>query len=70
MKELKENTNIYVPYLTNIWNEKIINHQQFPDKSKTADVTPVFKKGAKTALKNYRPVSVLSTVSNFFERLI
>ena len=51
-KRLKENADICAPHLTDIWNEKVINQQQFPDKLKIADVTPVFKKEDKTALKN------------------
>ena len=34
------------------------------------DITPVFKKEDTTQAKNYRPVSVLPTVSKIFERLI
>ena len=37
---------------------------------KLANVTPVFKKGDPTSVKNYRPVSVLPNVSNFFERIM
>ena len=37
---------------------------------KLADVTPVFKKGDPTSVKNYRPVSVLPNVSKFFERIM
>ena len=37
---------------------------------KLADVTPVFKKGDPTSVKNYRPVSVLPKVSKFFERIM
>ena len=36
---------------------------------KLADVTPVFKKGDPTSVKNYRLVSVLPNVSKFFERI-
>ena len=51
-KYLKENIVICDPQLTKIWNKKIINHQQFPNKLKTADVTPFLKKENKTTLKN------------------
>ena len=37
---------------------------------KLADVTPVFKSGDKTNVKNYRPISVLPTVSKLLERII
>ena len=42
----------------------------FPKQLKLADVTPVFKSGDKTNMKNYRPVSVLPSVSKVFERLM
>ena len=37
---------------------------------KLADVTPVHKKDEVTQAKNYRPVSVLPTVSKIFERIL
>ena len=42
----------------------------FPNELKLADVTPVFKKDDATLVKNYRPISVLPTVSKVFERLM
>ena len=35
----------------------------FPNSSKTAQVTPMFKEDAKTDPNNYRPISVLPVVS-------
>ena len=35
-----------------------------------ANVTPIFKKRARTSKNNYRPVSILPTLSKLFERLI
>ena len=42
----------------------------FPDSLKTARVTPIYKKGSKTDIKNYRPVSVLGNISKIFEGLM
>ena len=42
----------------------------FPKQLKLADVTPVLKSGDKTNMRNYRPVSVLPTISKVFERLM
>ena len=37
---------------------------------KNAIITPVCKKGTKTSKDNYRPVSILSNISKFYERLM
>ena len=42
----------------------------FPDKLKTAQVRPLFKKNNILEKGNYRPVSVLPTISKFVERAI
>ena len=53
--------------LANIWNEEILLNKNFPENLKLADVTPVFKKKDKSFVENYRPVSVLPTISKIFE---
>ena len=40
----------------------------FPEKSKLARITPVFKKGSRSDIDNYRPISVLSNFSKLFEK--
>ena len=40
----------------------------YPLSLKLADVTPIHKKEERTLLKNYRPVSLIPTVSKLFER--
>ena len=42
----------------------------FPDVLKIAKVTPIFKKGAKTEISNYRPISILKNIGKIFESLI
>ena len=69
-KRLKEVSDIAGSALLNIWNNEIINQKFFPKNLKVADITPVFKKEDTTAVKNYRPVSVLPTVSKVIERLL
>jgi len=53
---------------------KLINHTiilgTFPDRLKIARVIPIFKKGDKKDLNNYRPVSLLPSISKIYERII
>ena len=42
----------------------------FPDKLKIAKVTPIFKKGSKKLICNYRPISVLPVISKVFETVL
>ena len=42
----------------------------YPDDLKKAKVTPIFKKGEKQDINNYRPVSVLPVITGIFERHI
>ncbi|XP_046675445.1 uncharacterized protein LOC124364198 [Homalodisca vitripennis] len=51
----------------------IVNHSfmcgQFPSQLKYADVIPVFKKGERQDPNNYRPVSILPSISKVFEKI-
>ena len=40
----------------------------FPNSLKFAEISPVHKKGSSLDLSNYRPVSVLPSMSKIFER--
>ena len=42
----------------------------FPDDWKKGKIVPIFKKGDKQNIKNYRPVSLLPICSKIFERII
>ncbi len=42
----------------------------FPDKLKIAKVTPIFKKDEETLFNNYRPISLLPSISKIFEKVI
>jgi hypothetical protein len=42
----------------------------FPDRLKYATIIPVFKKGDKQDLSNYRPISILTSFNKIFEKVI
>ena len=69
-KCLKLAANESAPIITNIWNEEVVSSSMFPQSLKLADVTPVYKKSDPTLVSNYRPISVLPTMSKVFERLM
>ena len=69
-KMLKSSSEIYNVALQNIWNSKILGKLYFPNRLKLADITPVHKKKDPTLVENYRPVSVLPSVSKIFESMI
>ena len=55
--------------LTQIINQ-IFQHGVFPDSMKIAKVMPLYKKNEKNLFCNYRPVSILSSVSKVFEKIM
>ena len=55
--------------LTEIFNMSI-DTDQFPSKWKAARVIPLFKKGQRSMLDNYRPISIVSVVSKVMERVL
>lgn len=55
--------------LTHVFNKSVVNGT-FPDHLKCAEVLPLFKKGDRKSISNYRPISILSTFSKIFERLL
>ena len=48
----------------------MITTGMFPDAFKVSKVTPIFKKGDCSLMSNYRPISLLPTISKIFERVI
>ena len=68
-KVFKQNVDIYLDIITNIYNNSIIK-PNFSSKMKCADINPVHKKDDCTNKSNYRPVSILPCVSKVFERLM
>ena len=68
-KHLKIAAGVVAPSPTRIFN-KIISTGIFRTDWKLAKVTPIFKKGRKDDMNNYRPISVISVVAKIFEKLI
>ena len=42
----------------------------FPEQMKTARVTPIYKEGSKSEVGNYRPISLLTSFSKVFEKVM
>ena len=66
-KIIKENADLFTDFIHSALNEAI-QSGNFPSCLKWADVTPIFKKGFRSQIDNYRPVSILPSVSKLFER--
>ena len=69
VKILKISANILDKPLTKVINSSI-NNMAFPTEAKTAAVTPIFKSDDKNDKKNYRPVSILNSLSKILENVI
>ena len=60
---------IISPHLTKIYNDSKSNCT-FPNALKYAEITPAHKKDDNTKKDNYRPISILPSISKVFERSI
>ena len=68
-KLLKIAAEVVAPSLTKIFIQSIITGI-FPEEWKEARVSPLYKNGAKNDPSNYRPISVIPTVSKIYEKII
>ena len=68
-KIIKDNADIFANFILQNFNKCIIDGK-FPDQLKKAHVSPIFKKGNHNDKTNYRPVSILPSLSKIYERLI
>ena len=66
---LKQASFYLVPFLTEIFNLSL-KQSRIPDNWRTAIVTPIYKKGCRSSVRNYRPVSVTSCCLRILERLV
>ena len=68
-KVLKSSSNNILLSLSHIFNLSL-EQGKFIECFKLATVCPVYKKGDKNNIKNYRPVSLLSNVSKLLENIV
>ena len=68
-KVLKSIKNEIAKPLTLIINQ-LLKTGIFPNAFKKSKITPLFKKGDSSLVANYRPISLLPTMSKIFERMI
>ena len=58
-----------LPPLTILFSE-IYRSCKIPEQWKVAKIIPIFKKGSKIEVENYRPIANLCSASKVFEKLI
>ena len=66
---LKKLNNEVSPILAEIFNHSMCNGI-FPNLMKLAEVVPLFKSKDKTVTDNYRPISLLITISKILEKIV
>jgi len=66
---LKKEKQKFSALILDLINETIMSGE-FPDVLKIAKVIPIFKKGDKQNLNNYRPISLLPVLSKVLEKVI
>ena len=65
----KEVSNVLSPLIVNLVNRCFLTGV-FPDTLKIACVTPIYKKGDKNLISNYRPIAVVHYLSKIIEKLL
>ena len=68
-KIIKLCTVIISPILTKLFNDSI-RQGVFPDVLKIAQVVPIHKSGSKYKFSNYRPISIISSISKIFQKCL
>ena len=66
---LKDASHVLIKPITIILNHSL-RTGIFPDKLKIAKVIPLHKKDDLTSISNYRPISILPSISKIFERVM
>ena len=68
-KTIKSIGNYIASPLSDVIN-KIFVQGKFPNSLKTGIISPIFKKGDKKVVSNYRPISVISNIAKIVEKVI
>ena len=66
---LRLGVNYFAPLISKLFNS-CLDHGVFPDAFKFSKITPLFKKGSRHQIENYRPISILSNLNKIFEKLM
>ena len=66
---IKKFSNVLSPFLSNCFNERF-NLGVFPDCLKTAKVFSLHKSGDKSIPSKFKPISLLPTIAQIFEKLL
>ena len=66
---VKKSADITAPTLVRLYNDCMISGT-FPDILKIGRITPIYKKGDRELIENYRPVSTLPVFGKIFEKVI
>ena len=69
VQTIKDNTDIFSEFTFRNFNNSIFE-VTFSTRLKTVDVIPVFKKEDRNYVENYRPVSILPSLSKIYERCL
>ena len=68
-KLVKSAKDVLIKPLTLLMNQ-IIHTGEFPKQLKIAKVKPLFKKGIQSSFTNYRPISLMPSISKIFEHVM
>ena len=66
---LKDSSSVITPILTKLFNRSLIS-STFPSTWKSGKVTALFKSGDQSNASNYRPITILLTISKVLEKAV
>ena len=67
VKLIKSNKDLFSHFIYHNFNNSLFS-SIFPSNLKAADILPIHKKKGKSNIENYRPISILPTLSKIYER--